>query len=1574
MYINEELEKKIINKVFKKKIYNEFVDLLIGGLIGTFIGFILSLIFKSHESTDYQHVNDSYSNPKSFGAVRQSVDDFQQEIPDLKVEQKIKKEVKKNTDEIYEIDTKLASLIKSKIELINKILILIDGKPENTKNVLESFKNGYIGNKTNDRLKLLHENVKNLSKDKRQNYKNLIENLEQILKDQIKFLTLLKELFLEIDFKIPESKVFEKMYNVHFGEKAYEKTKNFANKLNKEDKIYFKVKLDKIAKKDLSFKISSISLVGANDYNLYYDKKINLVIFNDKNDRYFLEDIDEELFLEIFNNNEITFEKKETDEEISFNQIVSDDSDKNYLEDILNDNIEEKIILTDPDFVDLYNSNSKKIKEYIELFNQKKDVFFNFLDEIIKNPKLPIEHTNNIRRIKKDHKDLIEKIDIDSMNDSDLEDIWILDDHATKMNQQFIELKDVYEELLKKLEKNDENVINNKNITKNDLKINEAFDVHFINFFTAEKNNFEKKIKDYNDEETKKEIKQYIKKIDEVINQQITYLKNERKEIIKDDQKTKNYISGLLNYIEKYEESVKGVFDKFDERERKSTDNENSKKEKTLLELTISKIKENKKTGMPISFDLNNKKIKLLDEKSDSEHYIVFLPGEDKVKQFEIYSTKNENILKINSIGDDFILESIEDKYSHKIYEGHYILVKDDNTNEIKIKLQLLINSLFSKLLNSFSDFKEKFEERKNTLKEEIKNHKSEEKIRKINERIKFIDDVILTITTNVYSPKLKNEDIKDLIDNLQDVLESYDNNIKVFFKEIQKKEDKSEIDEKIKKLELKKFSNGEYIVSHSKRIIVLKTFKENITIPFYISTGDGKKKNVPKGKWYPFLGFANNGWFIKGASQKAIFNHFYIPELQNFAKELNETFGDLSTNDKYLKLELKDIIKDCNEFFKEIDVHSDEAIALWMKRFELLHKSFLGGNNKDYKVFMDKILSNDLSDKVLTQRQSAYYYLNYQKDGTFINSYDKSDYSIKFFPVDDYENSTGKFEIYYYQPTMENDDIFNNIKSSIFEESQGYNNLIFIGRYQVDGFNVKILEITPKYKIKEEEKTLLQGVIDTLSVKQKEIRVKGVSYPIKIKNNKISFINEILNEDNEFYIQFNPSDYDMGECIIYSKEDKKIFDDDLLKNPESILFESKSSFEYIIYDGSYEIKDNKIILKMLVYNTQKKDKNNTKDTEDLMSELANGGREKKIIKNINDLEINDNFKNFTQEILSAYYNNFIINKITNPNYKNLIKLDSEHRNNFVKNDKIIYNRNNNKISLGFKFKIETIGEKNDHDIYFFDQDKKDFISYDTKYFIQYDNPSHKFNLIEILRFLNSTSIKKEISSLLDKGDFMKYSILFINNDDINKYILDKIKDDPYIEVKKQEKDIDKKIDSKPSLKNFGFLQEVTTTPNKTSKLELLENIDSPSELNIKLNLDKKVYFYIKNTAKPNEQLFYIEINKNNFKPLLQYLKNNKKFRDIKAIRNNYFTDTFNELAELSNTSFTTMSDDYKIETEDIPVFGVINIEKGEYKKTQTFLPEDIILTSKKVSSDESYFFGESSEKIWIKSYFSNKK
>jgi ADP-Ribosyltransferase in polyvalent proteins len=65
------------------------------------------------------------------------------------------------------------------------------------------------------------------------------------------------------------------------------------------------------------------------------------------------------------------------------------------------------------------------------------------------------------------------------------------------------------------------------------------------------------------------------------------------------------------------------------------------------------------------------------------------------------------------------------------------------------------------------------------------------------------------------------------------------------------------------------------------------------VKIPFYISTGQGGKKSVPTGKWYPFFGLGKDGWLNKG-SEEQVLNFYNNPHLAAKAKELDEKFGDL--------------------------------------------------------------------------------------------------------------------------------------------------------------------------------------------------------------------------------------------------------------------------------------------------------------------------------------------------------------------------------------------------------------------------------------------------------------------------------------------------------------------------------------------------------------------------------------------------------------------------------------------------------------------------------------------------------
>lgn len=68
-----------------------------------------------------------------------------------------------------------------------------------------------------------------------------------------------------------------------------------------------------------------------------------------------------------------------------------------------------------------------------------------------------------------------------------------------------------------------------------------------------------------------------------------------------------------------------------------------------------------------------------------------------------------------------------------------------------------------------------------------------------------------------------------------------------------------------------------------------------NTRIPFYESTGSGKKAGVPSGKWYPFFGISEeDGWFNKGSADEEIANYYGVKELKFVAQWLDDVIGDV--------------------------------------------------------------------------------------------------------------------------------------------------------------------------------------------------------------------------------------------------------------------------------------------------------------------------------------------------------------------------------------------------------------------------------------------------------------------------------------------------------------------------------------------------------------------------------------------------------------------------------------------------------------------------------------------------------
>lgn len=73
-----------------------------------------------------------------------------------------------------------------------------------------------------------------------------------------------------------------------------------------------------------------------------------------------------------------------------------------------------------------------------------------------------------------------------------------------------------------------------------------------------------------------------------------------------------------------------------------------------------------------------------------------------------------------------------------------------------------------------------------------------------------------------------------------------------------------------------------------------------NAKVPFYRSTGQAGKKNVPSGKWYVHFGIGDDGWINKG-SEEQIANQYGYPILQKWAKILNETFPNGVPNSRQI-------------------------------------------------------------------------------------------------------------------------------------------------------------------------------------------------------------------------------------------------------------------------------------------------------------------------------------------------------------------------------------------------------------------------------------------------------------------------------------------------------------------------------------------------------------------------------------------------------------------------------------------------------------------------------------------------
>lgn len=81
-------------------------------------------------------------------------------------------------------------------------------------------------------------------------------------------------------------------------------------------------------------------------------------------------------------------------------------------------------------------------------------------------------------------------------------------------------------------------------------------------------------------------------------------------------------------------------------------------------------------------------------------------------------------------------------------------------------------------------------------------------------------------------------------------------------------------------------------VVGWSRRAFIVVEIN-GIGMPFYLSSGEGGKANVPSGKWYPFFGVGPDGWLNKG-SEDIIAKYYGSDTLLNISKKLDSIIGDI--------------------------------------------------------------------------------------------------------------------------------------------------------------------------------------------------------------------------------------------------------------------------------------------------------------------------------------------------------------------------------------------------------------------------------------------------------------------------------------------------------------------------------------------------------------------------------------------------------------------------------------------------------------------------------------------------------
>lgn len=124
--------------------------------------------------------------------------------------------------------------------------------------------------------------------------------------------------------------------------------------------------------------------------------------------------------------------------------------------------------------------------------------------------------------------------------------------------------------------------------------------------------------------------------------------------------------------------------------------------------------------------------------------------------------------------------------------------------------------------------------------------------------------------------------------------------------------------------------SGSSDIIDLAGRKIVLLDIN-GVNCPFYLSSGDGGKIDVPAGKWYPFFGISSDGWINKGSTNQ-INSYYGIELLKYYAHYLDKTIGDVrgkeyprvagasATEDTKGWAHIKAINKDLNPALNEME------------------------------------------------------------------------------------------------------------------------------------------------------------------------------------------------------------------------------------------------------------------------------------------------------------------------------------------------------------------------------------------------------------------------------------------------------------------------------------------------------------------------------------------------------------------------------------------------------------------------------------------------------------------------------